>query len=276
MLTAPTIGDGVGEDVDIIVNQGLKATLHGHQVQPQAPLLDGWENSHLRNGTVQRWCLQESRDEGAKQDLRDALDWLSQRFPTRFRWQESCQYAHYAFGDTAASDCGSSQAIACAVWMGSANGRVSINPNYTNGRPLLRRTAVAHEMQHLISLAHTGCQGVPDSEESIMSPANLATQLPCHVPPATWLNESDLRLAVQKYNLDAAPPTPTPTPAPQVKRAILKRWTLPEWAPCTPVVAGWCVDNESAVTPRGAWLQIVVIDRDGSESGPFGFTFIEP
>lgn len=284
MLTAPTMGGDIGEDVDLTVNKGLKGTIHGFSSIAQTPLIDGWEQSDVRSGTVMPWCLQESRDEEAKQYMRAALNELAALFPNSVKWRETCDGSQrYTFGDTAATDCGS-QAIACAVYMGSNRGRVSINPTYTNGRSQLKRIAIYHEQLHItLSVFHTGCGADPDSEISIMSPANLSTQQPCHTPPGTGLHEPDYRLAVQKYNLQGGgtQPTPTPrptaTPEPAVKRAVLRRWTLPEWNPgCQPQVQGWCIDSNAAVTSRGAWMQIVVIDRDGRESGPFGFTFVEP
>ena len=282
MLTVPAGMDGVGDDLDVTINQGLKGTVHGVTHIAQAPLIDGWENADTRNGTTQKWCFAESKDPAAVQDMRDALNYLSARYPSHVRWVEDCQQASYRFGDTAAADCGTNQAIACAVYLGPHSGRVSINRSYTDGRPKLRRQSIAHEMQHsTLTIGHTQCGSVPDAEPSIMSPANITTQEPCHVPPADYINDFDARQAVQKYGLEAAVPTPTPrptaTPVPQVRRVILKRWTQPEWNPgCQPEVQGWCIDTQSAVTSRGTWFQVVVVEPDGSESGPFGYQFIDP
>jgi hypothetical protein len=263
------------------------APLSPHTDAPAAPLMD-WRNDDVRTGSVMTWCLK-SLEPTSAAALRRALDELARRFPTDgsrpgVRWKESCPGA-YTTGNTADTDCPGVDAVACAVYYGPRNGRVSISQTYLNRYGHLsgwREVAIAHEVQHIVlNLGHNPCGVIRDPDTgrpvpSVMTPVDLIAGQSCSDPPARWLTPDDWYWAVRYYRLDGGQggggggdpspspsPSPTPTPTPTPTAATVQLWAYPgEGAICpVPLSGEWCVVS-IADAPR-AWWRWVYPDREG-------------
>lgn len=262
-------------DVQEQKHSGIRALLRDSERQEvradtlsiqQAPQLN-WVNLDVRDGREMVWCLKDTQYEQFRQVVRNTLNQMSSiDTPDKIKWREACP-APYTIGDDSTAICGQGS-LACASVQGLQfrGARISVakeqieNGNLREGMPLVG----LHEGLHAITTSdHTFCGPNPDSEESLLSPFNTTTQLPCHEPPARGLVIGDYRLAGPKYGIQfGVQPTPTPTPAPPpaaVTQIIFRRWTLPSYGEnCRPNVDDWCVDQIFQLPPNGfAWIQIL-------------------
>lgn len=264
-----------GRDVDGRVKGGVLsvACTASNQARCVAPLMD-WENKDVREGRVLSWCMAEANDAPAEDIVRGLLNELSARFPANVRWTEQCP-GQYTFAGTAGADCGSPDALACAVYLGERAGRVSFNGQLRAGflSPGLSdrgmKIAMAHEIQHLLlNLDHTQCD---NPEPSAMSPIYLPDGPSC--ARATGLEPYDWAKAIEYYALQGGnQPTPTPTPSPTPVPDNRRRLYVRVW---NEGCGGWCVQTVDLgdVAASGTWVELYDEKLgQGTQHGFVGFT----